>query len=112
MLLKPSIKHFLGVGSDFNQPTGQVVWPPSLAKISFGERFDQSIDDVSWPASLRHLAFSRGFSFQSEGFEWPASLQQGTVACAPNDSLPAWSSVQVSGCGIAVGREMRVSAIG
>lgn len=86
-----------GLTSDFNQPIREVRWPASLLKVTFGECFDQPVAGVGWPESLKELAFSRDFTLPSESFEWPASLWKVTVARRPDEPLPSWPGVRVSG---------------
>lgn len=46
------------------QPSNQerVVWPASLAKVTFGWSFRRSIDRVAWPSSLKEIKVSNYFN--------------------------------------------------
>lgn len=90
-------RELYGALSDFNQPITEVRWPPSLLKVTFGESFDQLILGVAWPASLRELVFGRDFRLPDASFEWPTLLKKVTIARRPNEPLPSWPGVQVSG---------------
>ena len=40
---------------------GEVAWPVSLQRLTFGCRFSQEIDGVVWPASLQQVILGRDF---------------------------------------------------
>ena len=45
---------------------GEVAWPVSLQRLTFGCRFSREIDGVVWPASLQQVIFGRDFKWAVE----------------------------------------------
>lgn len=70
--------------SDASQPLKDIVWPPSLEKISFSWCFNEPLEGVVWPEGVREIVFARlpgmcmggGFNQPVAGVVWPASLQK------------------------------------
>lgn len=38
-----------------------VIWPPELKTLIFGEKFNQPIDEMHWPPTLQSLTFGDEF---------------------------------------------------
>ena len=71
----PSLQQLI-LGDDLNQPVAGSSWPPVLQQLTFGACFNQAVEGVAWPRSLQQVAFGICFNKPVEGVAWLESLRK------------------------------------